>query len=183
MLLWWWWGMSGPLDHLDYIPQIFIHSNQSRLFGRKLRQNVHKKGQHHKDLLVQYLRSDGEIWVQSQTYEPEQIFWGLPVLLWQETEGWIQEDCVRADVLGSLPTASQQAGYPPLEVSPSELMAVSCLAVAEVLRMERLGGLRIGTHSQSLLHAQRQRDCMWFLTTPRNYHTASDEILWGTKHL
>lgn len=49
-------------------------------------------------------------------------------------------------MLGSLPTASQQAGHSPLEVSPSELMAASCLPIAGVFRMERPGGLRIGTH-------------------------------------
>lgn len=79
------------------------------------------------------------------SYEPEQI-WRLPVLLWQVTEDWIQEGCVRTGVLGPLSTASQQAGQSPLEVSLSEVMAASCLVLAEFLRVERPGGLRIGTH-------------------------------------
>lgn len=68
------------------------------------------------------------------------------MLLWQVTEGWIQEGCVRTGLLGPLPTASQQAGQSPLEVSLSELMVASCLAFAEFLRVERPAGLRIGTH-------------------------------------
>lgn len=63
-----------------------------------------------------------------------------------------------------------------MEVSLSKLMAASCLAVAEVLRVERPGGLRIGTHRPEA-RSEAKRHCMWFLSTPRNYHTASDEIL------
>lgn len=110
------------------------------------------KRPHHKDHFFQYLRSDGEIWAKSQTYEPEQICWNLPVLLWQVTEGWIQEGSVSAGMLGPLPTAFQQAGQFPLEVSLSELMVASCLAVAEVLGMEKPGGLAPMLRGKEALH-------------------------------
>ena len=73
----------------------------------------------------------------------------------QLTEGWIQEGCVSASVLGPLPAASPHIGLSALEVSLPELMVPSGLAAAKVLRMKKPGGL--APMGWTPPHGERQR--------------------------
>lgn len=100
----------------------------------------------------------------------------------QVTEGWIQEGCISAGALSPLPAASSHTGQSALEVALSELMVPSGLAAAEVLRMQKPGGLApMGQSPPPILGGTEAVHVI--LATPRNYHTTSDETLRRTRHL